>query len=450
MFDREILNFFRQWREKKKRKPLVIRGARQVGKTIAVRIFGEQVFDDIIVLNLEKEDHLAMFERLLAIPDLIQLIQLRTGKKIIPGSTLLFIDEIQNSQLAMTQMRYFFEEMPELHVMAAGSLLEIKIKKEGFSFPVGRVEYCYMYPVTFYEFLAALGDNETLNYIRNLDINAGLPEEIHQVLLKKYMEYVIAGGMPEAVAEYVESRSFIHLDPIYESILTGFKDDVYKYASGAKVPYLQHVIRHSPKYAGKTIKYEKFGESGFKSREMKEAFDVLEKAMIVNRVYSTVSSEIPLHLNLRKSPKLLFLDSGLVNYSMGVREELFTGNDLNSIFQGQLAEQVVGQTLQAFFVARQAELAYWFRDKKNSLAELDFLLQHKSHLVPLEVKSGKAGHMKSLNLFMEQSTCPLAIKIHSNSIYIQQLQRPDGTPFKLISLPFYLVPRLQEIIDGEL
>jgi predicted AAA+ superfamily ATPase len=148
-----------------------------------------------------------------------------------------------------------------------------------------------------------------------------IPGEIHSVLLKKYYEYVIVGGMPEAVAEYIESRSFIDLDPIYESILTGFKDDVYKYASKAKVPYLQHVIEQSPKFAGKTIKYENFGESGFRSREMKDAFDVIEKAMIVKRVYSSNSTRTPIIENQKKSPKIIFLDSGLVNYSLGIRED---------------------------------------------------------------------------------------------------------------------------------
>jgi len=447
MFNRDILKFFDQWYRKKRRKPLVIRGARQVGKTVAITLFGQKNFKDIIVLNLEKDEFSSMFQRLMPISELIQLVQLRTGKKIIPGSTLLFIDEIQDSQIAMTQMRYFYEELPDLHVMSAGSLLEVKIKKEGFSFPVARVEYCYMYPVTFYEFLEAMGDTETLEYIKNLDYNSRIPEEIHSVLLKKYYDYVIVGGMPEAVAEYIESRSFIDLDPIYESILTGFKDDVYKYASKAKVPYLQHVIEHSPKFAGKTIKYENFGESGFRSREMKDAFDVIEKAMIVKRVYSSNSTRIPIIENQKKSPKIIFLDSGLVNYSLGVREDLFTASDLNIVFQGQIAEQIVGQTLQTLSHARLYHFSYWFRDSKNSLAKIDFLTQWKSWVIPIEVKSGKTGHLKSLHLFMNQGSTPAALRFHPGNLHIQDIERADGSTYKLLSLPFYLVHRLQEILD---
>jgi predicted AAA+ superfamily ATPase len=418
-----------------------------VGKTVAVQLFGERNFKDVIVLNLEKDEDLSMFQRMLPIPDLVQLVQLRTGRKIIPGSTLLFIDEIQNSPVAMNQLRYFFEELPGLHVMAAGSLLEIKIKKEGFSFPVARVEYCCMYPVTFYEFLEAMGERETLEYIKSIDVKSAVPEEIHRVLLKKHFEYVTVGGMPEAVSEYTHSRSFIDLDPIYESILTGFKDDVYKYASEAKVPYLQHVIEHSPKFAGKAIKYEHFGESGFRSREMKEAFDVVEKAMIVKRVYSSSSLAVPLIENQRKSPKILFLDSGLVNYSLGVREDLFTTSELNSIFQGQIAEQVVGQALQTLTHARQYQFSYWFRDRKNSTAEIDFLIPFKSRVIPVEVKSGKAGKLKSLHLMMGESTVPVAVRFYSGKLNILDIQRPDGSTYKLLSLPFYLVYRLEEIID---
>lgn len=446
MFNRNVLTFFEQWARKKKHKPLVIRGARQVGKTVAVTLFGEKNFKDLIILNLEKDEDSSMFQRLMPIDDLVQLIQLRTGKKIIPGSTLLFIDEIQNSQVAMAQMRYFFEEMPELHVMAAGSLLEVKIKKEGFSFPVGRVEYCYMYPVTLYEFLEAVGDTVTLDYIKNADLNSSVPGEIHEVLLKKYYEYLIVGGMPEVVAEYVESRSFIDLDPIYESILTGFRDDVYKYVSEAKAPYLQHVVEQAPKYAGKAIKYENFGGTGFRSREMSDAFDVIEKAMLVKRIYSSTSTAIPILENKKKSPKIVFLDTGLVNYVLGVREDLFTAKDLNSIFQGQIAKQAIGQTLQAFSQAKQYNFAYWFRDSKNSLAEIDFLIPGKSMLIPVEVKSGKTGHLKSLHLFMNQCGGSMAIRIHSGNVFHQDIQRPDGSSFKLVSLPFYLLPRLEEII----
>jgi predicted AAA+ superfamily ATPase len=446
MLERNILRFFHQWMQKERRKPLVIRGARQVGKTFAVNLFAGRHFKNVISLNLEKEENLAMFRRVLAIPELIQLIELRTGTKIIPGVTLLFLDEIQNSPTAMTQLRYFFEEMPQLHVMAAGSLLEVKMKKEGFSFPVGRVEYCYMFPLRFDEFLGAKGDQEALDYLNGLAVHSGVPEEIHRVLMKKYREYMVVGGMPEVVAEYMEQSSFIALDTIYESILTGYKDDVYKYASEAKARYLQHVIEHSPGYAGKMIKYDNFAESAFRSREMKEAFDTVEKAMILKRIHPSPSTRIPLTGNLRKSPKLIFLDSGLVHYDLGVRDVILTANDISDVYSGQMAEQMVGQTLSALTCGRQFDFAYWYRDKRGATAEVDFLIQIKNKVIPLEVKSGKAGTLKSLHQFMSAAPHDIALRIYSGNLNIRQVDSPHGSTYKLISLPFYLLHRLDTLL----
>ncbi len=167
----------------------------------------------------------------------------------------------------MTQLRYLYEEIPDLHVIAAGSLLEVKLKQDGLSIPVGRVEYCYMYPVTFDEFIKAKKDEETSHFLSNITANSQIPDSVHKILTRKYNEYLIVGGMPEAVDEYIKEPSFILLDPLYESIMTGYRDDVFKYSSRAKGKYIQHVIENSPIYAGKVIKYEKFGRSGYRSRD---------------------------------------------------------------------------------------------------------------------------------------------------------------------------------------
>jgi len=449
MFKREILKYLNQWRTKERRKPLIVRGARQVGKTVAVKLFAEEYFENLIVLNLEKDEVQSFFKQVIPIGELIQLIQLKTGEKIIPGETLLFIDEIQNSSIAMTQLRYLYEEMPNLHVIAAGSLLEIKIKQEGLSIPVGRVEYCYMYPVTFVEFIKAKKDEETSNFLANITPDSKISDAVHQVLSKKYNEYSIVGGMPEAVDEYIKHSSFINLDPIYESIITGYRDDVFKYASKAKGQYIQHVIENSPIYAGKIIKYEKFGGSGYRSREMKEAFDIAEKAMIVTRVSASASKKSPIIRNLRKSSKLLFLDTGLVNYRLGVRNEILSNRDLNSIYQGQVAEQIVGQSLQTFTHLKQLDFAYWYRDRGSSIAEVDYIIPFNQHLVPIEVKSGKSGRLKSLHLFMAESQQPLAVRVYSGGLKVQKIQTSNTSSFLLLSVPFYLLDRLKSIV-GEM
>jgi predicted AAA+ superfamily ATPase len=426
---------------------MVIRGARQVGKTSAVQKFARDAFDTFIYINLEHEDHAALFRRAMSVKERVELIQLKFNSKITPGSTLLFIDEVQNSSVAMQQLRYFYEEMPDLYVVAAGSLREVKIKSEGFSFPVGRVEYCYLYPVTFDEFLAALGETEALNYLCSVKPDSVISEEIHAMMAKKYSEYLLVGGMPEAVARYAQTRSLIDLDPIYESILTGLRDDVFKYTAAAKTKYIQYVIEHASKFVGLRIKYEKFGESSFRSREMSDAFDALEKAMLVNRVYASASKQMPLVSNLKKQPKLLHLDIGLVNYQAGLRTELAMMDDVNAAFHGQVGEQIVGQTLMALNARRKVNLHYWYREQKGTVSEVDYLMVINDRLIPLEVKSGKTGTLRSLHNFMAESTGDLALRVYSGTMRTEQIALPNEKKFTLFSVPFYLLFRVHELCN---
>ena len=447
MFNRNILNILKEWKIRPQRKPLVIRGARQVGKTSAVHQFGRATFDNYIYINLELEDHAALFHRKLPIKDLIELIQLKFNQKASPGTTLIFIDEIQNSGIAMNQLRYFYEDMPDIHVVAAGSLLEVKMKSEGFSFPVGRVEYCYMHPVTFDEFLTALGEVQALNYIHAVKADVAVPEEIHALLMKKFSEYLLVGGMPEAVARYAKTRSYIDVDPVYESILTGLRDDVSKYAGMAKTKYIQHILEHASKYVGLPIKYEKFGESNFRSREMSEAFDALEKAMIIHRVFASTSRQKPLVSNLKKSPKLLHLDIGLVNYQADLRMDIAMTEDVNAVYSGQVGEQIAGQTLLAMNMRKQTNLHYWRREQKGSTSEVDYLMVINDRLIPVEVKSGKTGTLRSLHNFMEESESDLAIRAYSGRMTTEKITTPGGKSYALLSMPFYLLHRIEELLS---
>lgn len=446
MFHRNIATLLIEWKNKRGRKPLVIRGARQVGKTSAVHQFGSEAFEKYIYINLELADNAALFARMQSVKELLQLIQLKFNKKVSPGSTLIFIDEVQNSGIAMNQLRYFHEELPDLHVVAAGSLLEVKMKSEGFSFPVGRVEYCYLHPVTFDEFLAAQGETEALNYISSVTPDTVIPEEIHKMMMKKFHAYLLVGGMPEVVARYAETRSFIDCDPVYESILTGLRDDVSKYASAAKTKYIQYIIEHAAKYVGLQIKYEKFGESNFRSREMSEAFDVLEKAMLISRVFASASKQMPLMGNLKKSPKLLHLDIGLVNYQIGMRTDIAMMDDINAVYHGQVGEQIVGQTLLAMNTRRNANLHYWYREQKGATSEVDYLIVINDRLVPVEVKSGKTGTLRSLHNFMDESGSDFALRIYSGNMRTERITTFNKKKFTLFSVPFYLLFRINEIL----
>ena len=446
MFHRNIAEQLMEWKNQKARKPLVIRGARQVGKTSAVQQFGSKSFDTYIPINLELKDHAALFTRVQPIKDLLQLIQLKFNNKISPGSTLIFIDEVQNSDIAMNQLRYFHEEMPDLHVVAAGSLLEVKMKSEGFAFPVGRVEYCYLHPVTFDEFLAAQGETEALSYLCSIKPDTVIPEEIHAMMMKKFHAYLLVGGMPEAVERYAQTQSFIDVDPVYESILTGLHDDVSKYASAAKTKYLQHIIEHASKYVGLQIKYEKFGESNFRSREMSEAFDVLEKAMLIHRVFASASKQMPLMANLKKSPKLLHLDIGLVNYQIGMRTDLAMMDDINAVYHGQVGEQIVGQTLLAMNTRRNPNLHYWYREQKGATSEVDFLIVINDRLIPVEVKSGKTGTLRSLHAFMDEGRSDFALRVYSGNMRTERIATPGKKKFTLFSVPFYMLFRVHELL----
>jgi hypothetical protein len=446
VFQRNIAKLLVEWKNKSGRKPLVIRGARQVGKTSAVHQFGSAGFETYIYINLELEDNVALFARMQPVRDLLQLIQLKFNKKITSGTTLIFIDEVQNSHIAMNQLRYFYEEVPDLHVVAAGSLLEVKMKSEGFTFPVGRVEYCYLHPATYDEFLVAQGETEALSYILSVKPDTVIPEEIHAMMMKKFHSFLLVGGMPEAVARYAENRSFIDLDPVYESILTGLRDDVSKYASAAKTKYIQHIIEHATKYVGLQIKYEKFGESNFRSREMSEAFDVLEKAMIISRVFASASKQMPLMSNLKKFPKLLYLDIGLVNYQIGMRTEIAMMDDINAVFHGQVGEQIAGQTLLALNTRKNANLHYWYREQKGATSEVDYLIVINDRLVPVEVKSGKTGTLRSLHNFMDESRRDFALRIYSGNMKTEQITTFNKKKFTLFSVPFYLLFRIHDLL----
>ena len=319
------------------------------------------------------------------------------------------------------------------------------MKSEGFSFPVGRVEYCYMHPASFDEFLSAMKETESLGYINGITPDSKIPQEMHDTLMRKYQEYLLVGGMPEAVARYSETKSLIDIDPVYESLLVGFRDDVLKYSSSAKAKYIQHVVEHAPHYAGLPVKYEKFGGSGYRSREMSEAFDVLEKAMVINRVYASASTQHPIVNNLRKSPKLLFLDAGLVHYRLGLRTELMNISDINAVYNGRLSEQMVGQALTALSIRKIAGISYWYREQKGSISEIDYLISLNNKLIPIEVKSGKTGSLKSLHNFIEKSANVFSVRIYSGVLRIELATTPRGKKFTLFSVPFYLLHRIEEL-----
>ncbi|MBI1871717.1 MAG: ATP-binding protein [Chlamydiae bacterium] len=447
MFERAIIKYLEKWKDRPDRKPLILRGARQVGKTVSVKLFAEKRFKDLIYLNLEDPDHERLFRSPLSLEEFDKIIQIKFGKILREGETLLFIDEIQNAPFLAKLLRFFYEKRPLLHVIAAGSLLEVKLHKEEISFPVGRVEYAYLYPLNFFEYLEAKKEDRLLHFLNHFSFKENIPEAISQMAEKFFEEYLFVGGMPEVVQHFVEHQNFSDLDRLYHALLTSYAEDTHKYASLAKVKYLVHCLETAPLFAGQCITYENFGGSHFRSREMGEALETLEQAMLLHRAMATHQSSLPLTVKNKKPPKLLFLDVGLVNYRLGLREKLIPFETMNDFYRGKISEQVVGQHLLSLDERAQNRMLYWYREHPGSSAEVDFVIVAQGKIIPIEVKSGKTGRLRSLKEFVKQSGIKKTVRVYRGPFRIEEVSI-EGVNFKLISLPFYLLPRIRECCEN--
>ncbi|MCK5914666.1 MAG: AAA family ATPase, partial [Deltaproteobacteria bacterium] len=297
MFDRLIIKSLHAWKESSARKPLVLRGARQVGKTVAVRMFGES-YDLFSELNLEIPENAALFQQGLKPCEILQTIRLKQRVPVSEtGTWLLFLDEIQACPAAVAQLRYFYENVPELHLVAAGSLLEVALKREHISFPVGRIEFRYLHPMCFEEFLGAVAGKEMVEVFQQVPTPVYAQEELFSL----YHQYALIGGMPEAVAEYVRTRDVVAVNRIYESLFTAYVDDIPKYARNESMAkMLRYCLKIAPLKAGMRIQFAGFGESSHGSREVGEALRTLEQVMLVSLLYPTVSVSVPFIPNNRK------------------------------------------------------------------------------------------------------------------------------------------------------
>lgn len=443
MFERHILQELKKWRAKDTRKPLIIRGARQVGKTTVVRQFSAE-FKDFIYLNLELPGDRKPFEEFSDFETLLQALFFLKSKSLADrANTLIFVDEIQEVPEALQQLRYFYEDAPDIPVIAAGSMLESLFDPQ-ISFPVGRVEYLVIQPASFPEFLGAIGETAGLEQLLTVPAAAFA----HDTVLKLFRTYCLIGGMPEIVAHYSGHKDLAALTPIYESLLVSYLDDVEKYAhGGSQVDYIRHAIRSSFAEAGKRIKFQNFGNSSYKSREMGEALRALEKALLIHLVYPQTSPVLPLLPDVSKSPRLHVLDTGMLNYFVGLQQEILGTTDLNSVYQGTVIEHIVGQELLARQYSALHGLAFWVREKTTSAAEVDYLFRYKEKLVPIEVKSGSTGTLRSLAMFMDMAPHKIAVRFYAGEILISTITTPGGKSVHLLNLPYYLVSQIEKYLD---
>lgn len=442
MFPREITAKLNEWAARPNRKPLVLRGARQVGKTTLVRTFASN-YKDFIHLDLEKQTDRAIFESGKSFSHILDAIFFMKQKTRNESGTLIFIDEIQNSPGAVALLRYFYEEAPEIHVIAAGSLLETLLFRK-ISFPVGRVEFLALRPCSFTEFLHATGEEISAKAL----LTWPFPEFAHDHLQYLFNRYTLIGGMPEIVDSYAKNRDLVSLNPIYQSLIVSYLDDVEKYAPrDSSVQYIRHILNVGFKFGAQRIKFERFGESDYRSREIGEAFRLLEKTMLLELVYPTGSYKVPFIPDYKKSPRLHWFDIGLLNYSAGVQTEVFGADELSSAWRGLVAEHIVGQELIANDYNVLTRRTFWLREAKNSNAEVDYLFSYAGLLIPVEVKSEAGTTLKSLHLFMDQAPHNLAVRIWNRPFGVNEITTSGGKKFRLINIPFYLISRLNSILD---
>ena len=442
MFKRKILEKLEEWKNADRHKPLILRGARQVGKTTLVNEFGSH-FENYLYFNMERNENVKLFEMDINIDDLVSMLFASLGKIKKDGKTLIFIDEIQNSPKTIALLRYFYEQRPDLYVVAAGSLLENLIDVK-VSFPVGRVQYLALRPFSFYEFLGAIDKNELLAILSQ---KPELTVAFHEQLMHQFNQYSIIGGMPEAIQQYAETKDVVAIEDVYETLMQAYKDDAEKYVVGNKLTdTVRFILSYGWAFAGETITLGNFANSGYKSREVGDAFRLLEKAMLLELVYPVSSTQMPVIPETRRMPKLIWFDTGLVNYQAGIRSEIIGSTDMVDAWRGHIAEQITAQELLALEDRVGQHRAFWA--KPNNGAEVDFIISHNSKLYPIEVKSGVNSHLRSLQVFMDNSNVDVAIRIWSKPYSVDEIKTVNGKAFKLINLPFYLIGRIHDILNA--
>ncbi len=398
------------WIDSQRRKPLILRGARQVGKTWLVENVLAKEFDNFVKIDLEKRGDLhTHFAGTLDPQTILSYLELTAGR-IIPGKTLLFLDEIQACPRAITALRYFYEDMPELHVIAAGSLLEFAFGE--ISIPVGRVQYLHMYPMTFYEYLLALGKTPMAE--RSLAPPDSVPEPVQQMILDQLRNFFFVGGMPECVKTWRDSGSLVETFKVQSEVIESYRDDFSKYKPQVNSTCLDAVFLNVAKSVGEQLKYTRLND-GHTGHTNRKAFDLLVKAKVIHKIPACNPSGLPLGATAnQKKFKASMLDIGLMQRICQTPVELeLQQENLLSMVRGKLAEQFVAQELLAW---HGPELFYWARDARGSNAEIDYLVVCDGKIYPVEVKSGTGGSLRSLHLMLKKyPNCPKGLVLYSGA-----------------------------------
>lgn len=450
---RFIESYLSSWKNSPHHKPLIIRGARQVGKTYVVDKFAKGNFKYYLKINPEQEDGLKMIFQSKKPQLIINELSALYNIPVTEGKTLLFIDEIQMIPEAIAALRYFYEQMPGLHIIAAGSLLDHTLNELPYSMPVGRVEFAYIYPLNFQEFLLANKQDGVLRYINAFSIDKPFSQALHQKILEYLRLYFFVGGMPEAVNIYIKTKNLIEVEKVHSGILTSLQYDFAKYGTRKQQEYLKDCLVYSAKNIGKKVKYVNINKD-VHSTYLKEALLKLEMSRIVHLARRTKSSKVPINQYVDNSVfKPVFLDIGLTCNMAKIK--LTDIQNLITDFEGSLAEQFVGQELASSFeYYEDAKLYYWSREAKNANAEIDFLFQIENRIFPIEVKAGKTGTLKSLQVYLAEKNEKTGIRLNidlpsiGNNLpaVVNMKGKKHNLKYKLISMPMYLAAHLKDIV----
>ena len=412
-FNRKIDVALQQWSNEKRRKPLILRGARQVGKTSAVRNLGKQ-FKNFVEINFENKDHAAaktVFSQHSDPKIICSELAVLFDKPIIAGETLLFLDEIQSCTDAISSLRYFYEHLPALHVIAAGSLLEFALEDIP-SFGVGRIDTMFMYPFSFSEFLCAMGRQRWVNIIHKATPENPVSDPLHEKIVEQLKNFLIIGGMPEVVTEFIETHDFLRCQKILNSMLVSFRNDFAKYKTRIPAARINEVFSSVAHQAEGKFVYERVSQN-LNNEQVKKSLELLLMAGLCYQVTHSSADGLPLGARINpKYRRIIPFDTGIYQRILNLDiSGILLSNDFDTINKGAVAEIFVGCELKknaSCYV--DDELYYWVREKKNACAQIDFVVQRGESIVPLEVKSGKQGKMQSMWVFMKEKNSPYGIR----------------------------------------
>jgi len=420
-----------RWKESPTRKPLIVRGARQVGKTWTIKAFGRAYYDNTSVIDLERDASArAIFDGDLGASALIPQLEAFCGNPLSGGRTLLFIDEIQAQPRALTALRYLYEERPDIPVIAAGSALEFALGEV--SFPVGRVSFLRMHPMTFHEFLVARGLDMLSAALPTLGSPHTASDAVHMKLLGELRTYLLVGGMPEAVSGFIAENSLAAAARVHSDLASSLAGSLARYQRRADRESLETVFSSLPGAVGGQVIYSHI-DPVRRTEVTKASVQILARALLVTPVRDTPGDALPLGAGASdKRFKPLFLDVGLLQYLLGVSASvLFSGNDLSAVHRGAVVEQFVGQELLASGGSENGSMYYWSRAGQRGNAEVDFIMSRGGKVYPVEVKSGAAGRMRSANLFLDSHPNSPAALVFSP---LASAKRQEG---RLIYTPIY-------------